>query len=113
MDKIDDNGGFLETRSAPLYDELLGVGVPVLREPIPMRLAVVRQHPVVDVPVNLALELPLRRESLLVFPVEIVAKPKQDDKVNTYSAFTLELEGSRRLPNSVSGSKIGSPTQLS
>ena len=83
MDKIDDNGGFLETRSAPLYDELLGVGVPVLRE-LAFRLAVVRQHPVVDVPVNLALELPLRRESLLVFPVEIVAEPKQGDiKVNT------------------------------
>ena len=79
MDKIDDNGGFLETRDAPLYDELLGVDVPVLREPIPLRLAVFRQHPVVDVPVNLALELPLRRESLLVFPVEIVAEPKQGD----------------------------------
>ena len=83
MDKIDDNGEFLETRNGPLYDELLGVVVAVLREPIPLRLPVVRQHPVVDVPVNLALELPLRRESLLVFPVEIVAEPKQGDKVNT------------------------------
>ena len=84
MDKIDDNGEFLETRDAPLYDELLSVGVPVLREPIALGLTVVRQHPVVDVPVNLALELPLRRESLLVFPVEIVAEPKQGDiKVNT------------------------------
>ena len=91
MDKIDDNGGFLETRNRPLYDELLGVDVPVLREPIPLRLAVVRQHPVVDVPVNLALELPLRRESLLVFPVEIVAEPKQDDKVKAQSALSLEL----------------------
>ena len=83
MDKIDDNGKFLETRSAPLYDELLGVVVAVLSE-LALRLPVVRQHPVVDVPVNLALELPLRRESLLVFPVEIVAGAKQGDfKVNT------------------------------
>ena len=65
--------------NAPLYDELLCVGVAVLPE-LPPRLAEVCQHSVVDVHVNLALELPLRRESLLVFPVEIVAVTKQDHK---------------------------------